>query len=167
MSDTDTEDTITSTLRFELIKPLNLSWDDLGKILRALRAPLHRVLNQTVTDLELMSTANGHGLNSEHWDSMVSERWDTKWKRFWGELGKAVAGKEVKQHHVHPRSVCYQLVERFWTAERSAASERLKRGKPYTGDDAIAATDPGGQAILGCAAMAYDRWNKYNKDHRW
>lgn len=44
---------ITQTVRFEIVKPLDGSWDNLGALLRALRAPLHRVLNGMVTELEV------------------------------------------------------------------------------------------------------------------
>jgi hypothetical protein len=46
-------ETITRTVRLAVVKPLDGDWGELGLILRALRAPLHRVLNAVVRELEL------------------------------------------------------------------------------------------------------------------
>src|SRR5438128_2291447 len=45
--------TMVSTMRCEVVKPLDGDWKDLGRTLRALRTPLHRVLNGVITQLEL------------------------------------------------------------------------------------------------------------------
>lgn len=46
--------TWTQTLRFEVVKPLGeRTWDQLGDMLRAFRAPLHRAMNAAITEIEL------------------------------------------------------------------------------------------------------------------
>lgn len=44
---------ITQTLRFEVIKPVNQTWDEVGTVLRAIQTPIHRVLNGIISSLEL------------------------------------------------------------------------------------------------------------------
>lgn len=144
------EQTITSTLRFEVVKPLgDRTWDELGAMLRALRAPLHRVMNHAISELELMRTAIKHQIPALHWDSMVKSR-------------KPLGPNE----HAHPQSVCYQLVARSWAHERQAAADRVASGKFYRGDDLIATTEPGAQTVNGCSSVVYSRWQKYDKE-RW
>jgi len=58
--------TITQTARFRLVKPVDGDWNRLGSLLRALRTPLHRVLNGIVTELELDARRQHHGLLVAH-----------------------------------------------------------------------------------------------------
>lgn len=55
-------DIIVATVRAEVVKPLDTSWDLLGRQLRALTRPLHRVLNQAISELELMRTGKLLGI---------------------------------------------------------------------------------------------------------
>lgn len=119
--------TVTSTLRLEVLKPLDGDWARLGALLRALRAPQHRVLNNAITDLE---------------------------------LAKASATE------VHPQTLAYRRVRDRWEEERAAAAERVAKGKPYSGDEDIAVTEPSTAALLGAAGVVYARWGKWNKS-RW
>lgn len=51
-----------ATVRSEVVKPLDTSWDLLGRQLRALARPLHRVLNKAISELELMHTGKLLGI---------------------------------------------------------------------------------------------------------
>lgn len=55
-----------ATARAEVVKPLDTDWDTLGKQLRALMRPLHRVLNHALSELELMSAGKLLGLGGGH-----------------------------------------------------------------------------------------------------
>ena len=55
-------ETYVATIRAEVVKPLGGDWDALGRQLRALSTPLHRVLNKAITELELMHTGRLLGL---------------------------------------------------------------------------------------------------------
>ena len=49
--------TYTATARLRVVKPADGDWDTLGPKLRALRAPLHRVLSAVVRELEIARTS--------------------------------------------------------------------------------------------------------------
>lgn len=124
---------ITETLRAVVVKPADGGeWDDLGRVLRALRAPLHRVLNLAITDLE------------------IAERQ--------GRFAKGTEGS------VPAQSESYRLVRDHWIAERAAAQHRVDAGKPYHGDEAIAATEPSGALVTGVAGAVFARWSKWRKE---
>jgi len=128
---------VTATLRLEIVKPLELSWDELGRMFRALRAPLHRVLNGAVTELE------------------VGER-SSKYAE--GNTG----GPDGLP--LSPRTDSYRLTRDLWIAEREAARDRMSRGKGYTGDDAIVEIEPSSVTVLGLSGIAFARWQKWRKE---
>lgn len=130
-------------LKLRIVKPADdwLTWEELGATLRALRAPLHRVLNKVVTDLEV-------GVRS-------------------GELclGPAKLGKANGQ--IQARTRCYQLARDHWEAERLAAEARVASGKFYQGDEEIAVTKPTSRVILGCAGAAFAKWSTWHNKLAW
>lgn len=136
------EATFTATARLRIVKPLDGDWDALGRTLRALRAPLHRVLNAVVRELEVART---------------SAPW---WAPTAGDIAE---GRRV----CHPRTAAYRLASHFWQEERRLATERLQKSKAYAGDDAIAATEPSSAAVLGAAGAAFARWQKFVKTDKW
>lgn len=87
-------DTITQTLRCEVVKPLEESWDDLGRRLRALSLPLHRVLNGVVTRVELAKAAEKAGETSVHPQTMAYRLARDLWKQ---ERDAAAARVEKKK----------------------------------------------------------------------
>ena len=131
--------TYTATARLRIVKPADGEWDALGRTLRALRAPLHRVLNATVRELEV-------------------ERHSAPW---WAPTD---ADRAEGRRICHPRTASYRLVGQFWQREREDAAARIAKGKPYRGDDAIAEIEPSSAAQLGAAGAAYARWQKFRKD---
>ncbi|APU88923.1 transposase-like protein [Virus Rctr197k] len=66
---------IAATLRCEVIKPLNMTWDDLGALLRALRTPLHRAMNNAITELELAHAAKDKTHPRTFADRAVNKWW--------------------------------------------------------------------------------------------
>jgi hypothetical protein len=134
--------TYTATARLRVVKPLDGDWDVLGRQLRALRAPLHRVLSAVVRELEI-------GRTSAPW-----------WAPTDGDVRE---GRRVCQ----PRTASYRLTSHFWQREREEAGVRVAKGKPYTGDDVIADTEPSSAAVLGAAGSAFARWGKFDKRDRW
>jgi hypothetical protein len=55
-------ETYYATIRAEIVKPLGTDWDTLGRQLRSLSMPLHRVYNKAISELELMHTGRLLGL---------------------------------------------------------------------------------------------------------
>lgn len=130
---------IVSTLRLEVIRPLDGDWDALGSALRALRTPLHRVLNGVVTDLEVEERA--------------------------GKLGKEEDGKIPARTRGYQLTRDLWLNEREAAAARVAAYKQdPKKNKIYAGDQQIATVHPGAQVINGVAGAAYARWQKWRKE---
>lgn len=73
---------ITATLRLEIVKPVDGDWDDFGRTIRALRAPLHRVLNGVVTDLEIEKrVADESGVKGKHPQTRAYQITGALWKR--------------------------------------------------------------------------------------
>lgn len=132
--------TITATARLKIVKPVDGDWDALGRVLRALRAPAHRVLNAVVRELEL----NGPG------------EW---WAPTPGDV-------KAKRDRCHPRTASYRAAGFFWKRERDEAAARVAKGKPYTGDAVIAEVEPTSSVQLGLAGAAYARHAKFAKE-RW
>lgn len=129
---------LVSTLRLEVIRPLDGDWASVGPALRALRAPLHRVLNGVITDLEVEERA--------------------------GKLGKKEDGKIPAQTRCYQLTRDLWLTERETAAARVAAHERDPKAKVYSGDAQIGSTHPGAMVILGVAGAAYARWQKWRKE---
>lgn len=69
--------TLTSTLRLELVKPVDRDWSELSLLLFALRTPIRNVLNATVTDLELAFRAG----NQTHPRTLSYQRVSHFWTR--------------------------------------------------------------------------------------
>lgn len=133
-------ETITSTVRLVVVKPLDGDWDALGRTLRALRAPLHRVLNGTVCELEV-------------------KRSGPCWAPTPGDI-------EKRRDACHPRTASYRLVGALWDQERAAAAQRVAAKKAYAGDEVIVETKPTSAVQLGVAGAAFARWGKFDKE-RW
>lgn len=131
--------TITQTLRLEVVKPADGDWDALGAKLRALQAPLHRVMNTVITDLEL-------GRRS----------------------GKYAKGNDAgpKGKDLNARTDCYRMVRDVWAAERETAAARVAEGKRVRGGEQVAALEPSSRVTLGVAGLVYARFQKWEKD-RW
>lgn len=129
-----------ATIRLEIIKPLDGDWDAVGPAMRALRAPIHRVLNGTITDLEVEERA--------------------------GRLGRKEDGKIPAQTRCYQlvRDLWFQ--EREEAAERVAANARDKKKAVYPGDEKIATTQPSGMVILGLASAVFTRW-QYWRAEKW
>lgn len=130
--------TITSTFRLRVVRPLDGDWEKLRATLRSIRAPLHRVLNEVVRELEL----NGEG---PHW-------------------APTDADIEHERAKCHPRTASYRVAVSSWDREIAEANARLERGKTFRGDDDIARLKPSSAVRLGAAGAAFSRWNKYQKD---
>lgn len=135
-----TAEMLVATARLKIVRPLDGDWDNLGRILRALRAPAHRVLNAVVRELE----AQGPG------------SW---WEPTTGDVAK---GREK----CHPQTASYRIAGEFWRREREEAAARVAKRKAYPGDDAIAQVVPLSAVQLGLAGAAYARWQKFGKE-RW
>lgn len=84
--------TVTSTLRLEIVRPLDGSWDELGATLRALRAPLHRVMNAAICDLELAKRAGEDVAEQTKAYRAVLSRWTAERE---SAAGRVVAGKPM------------------------------------------------------------------------
>lgn len=94
-------DYIVRTLRAEVVRPVDMSWDDGGAILRALSGPLHRVLNKAITDLELAVAAGG-----------TLEVQD---------------GRTGKTKVVSRLAYAYNQIKRHWADERRRAAEAIPK----------------------------------------
>lgn len=82
--------TITQTLKAEIVKPVDGDWDSLGETLRALRYPLHRVMNNTITDIEVAQRRGDRTHPRTISYQMVTENW----KRERREAEERVNGKK-------------------------------------------------------------------------
>lgn len=134
-------ETLTATARLRIVKPVDGDWDALGRVLRALRAPAHRVLNAVVRELEL----DGPG-------------------EWWAPTPESVAQGHDR---CSPRTAAYRIAGEFWRREREDAAERVAaRKKMYTGDDSIAVVEPSSATVLGLTGAAFARWQKFKKE-RW
>lgn len=128
---------LVATLRLEVIKPVDGDWDRLGTLLRALKAPVHRILNKVITDLEVNDRAGIYSKGN----------------------GKGPNGKDL-----HPRTDSYRLTRDIWARERLEAEERVAKKKPYSGDEAIASLSPSSSPILGVSNQAFSKWKKWKKE---
>jgi len=129
---------LTATVRLKVVKPLDGDWDAIGRILRALRAPAHRVLNAVVRELEV----KGPG---EWW-------------------APTPADMKAQREHCHPRTASYRIAGEFWRREIAEAAARIEKKKPYAGDEAIVACVPSSAVQLGLAGAAFARWQKFWKE---
>lgn len=129
---------VVSTLRLEIIRPLDGDWNAVGPALRALRAPLHRVLNGVITDLEIEERS--------------------------GKFGKADDGKIPAQSRSYQLVRDLWQHEREVAAARVAARKLNPRATVYSGDEQIALVQPSGMVILGTAGAVYARWKKWGKE---
>lgn len=138
---------IVSTLRCEVIKPYNapgtpadaeVTWDALGRDLRALQTPLHRVLNYAITDMAVFDHQKGA----------------------FDRATKTIIPAALQTH-------AYRAVKAAWDAERARSAaivEDPKKKNPL--DGAIAETEPSGALVTGCAGLVYSLWSRYAKE-RW
>jgi len=130
---------LTGVVKAAIVKPLgDVTWEQFGSLLRALRAPLHRVLNGVVRELEV-----------PHYD-----------REDWWADPKDAAGL------ASPRTAAYRIAGTVWREECEAAAERVARKKEYPLDRVIAEHRPSSAAQLGAASIAFTRWKKFDKD-RW
>jgi transposase len=91
-----TTETITSTLKLEIVKDMDREWDDLANVLHGLSTPLHRVMNRAITQLEL---------------EVVGDNLPVYKK----------TGKPYTK-----RGRAYQLVRDFWAEERAKSRGKKK-----------------------------------------
>ena len=137
---------LVETVRLLVVKPVDITWDELGSTLRALRAPIHRVLNRTITDLEVREREGRYAPGN----------------------AQGPRGKDLM-----PRTDAYRLVNEHWAAERESARaaaekaakarKRAKKEGESNLDERIAALEPGSQVVNGCKDVAYTRWSVWRK----
>lgn len=72
--------TFVATVRAEVVKPLDTSWDLLGRQLRALQRPLHRVLNHAITEIEMMHAGKLLGFDGSNEQTLSYQQVRDYWR---------------------------------------------------------------------------------------
>lgn len=150
------EKRLTACLKARVVKPASGTWDELGALLRALSAPLHRVCNNVMAKLELGAALAKQGVPNEQLAAAVEDV----------DLSPPVKAQGRGQTSLNPRTLCYRLTVAEWKAERERAAARVASGRAYAGDEAIASITPHSCAVLGAQGMVFTAWSKWDKE-RW
>ena len=150
------KETITETVKLKIVCAENMPWSDLGAMLRALRAPLHRVINATIRELEL---AGG----GPWWDKPTPRVYKKAESEPIVAAATGTDGDDTGGTSCSPRTASYRMVSHFWAEEREAARARVAKKKFYPGDEQIAEFEPtGGGLVLGLAGEAFSKWSTYD-----
>jgi transposase len=118
---------LTYTLSARIVKPLDGDWDALGSTLRALKAPLHRVLNVALSRVELASCFVKEGQTAPQ----IAQHFNLPPETIQAPQPRQTQNGK-KKREVNPQTVafqqtlCYRFVCAAWEEERKRAAEKRK-----------------------------------------
>lgn len=188
---------LTATFKARIVKPLDGDWDKLGDQLRALQAPLHRVLTVAVSRVELADRFVAEGQTAQQ----IAQHFDLPLKILQAPKPRKRKEGQVPAREITPETVAfnetlsYRFVSQAWEIERKKAAEKFtvlaeklaeaEAGLVLNTADAetanrvcelkrgvryyrnIAETQPSASVLSGAAAHVMRHWAKWDKERWW